>query len=75
MKRIIHIHRRCISQNIKKDAVNREPPIIVRRGSKREGYANEVFIDGPCRIVYSPDKPLDCGARVWIETEAEVKII
>ena len=26
------------------------------------------------KIIYSPDKPLSCGARVWIETEAEVKI-
>jgi len=22
--------------------------------------------------VYAPDKPLSCGAKVWIETEAEV---
>jgi hypothetical protein len=27
------------------------------------------------RVVYSPDKPLSCGARVWIETEADVEII
>jgi len=25
--------------------------------------------------VYSPDKPLSCGAKVWIETEEEVTII
>jgi hypothetical protein len=31
-----------------------------------------VLIDGPCRIVYSADKPLACGARVWIETHAGV---
>jgi len=29
---------------------------------------------GPSRVVYSPDKPLSCGAKVWVETEAEVKI-
>jgi hypothetical protein len=23
-------------------------------------------------VVYSPDKPLSCGAKVWIETESEV---
>jgi hypothetical protein len=23
-------------------------------------------------IIYSPDKPLPCGAKVWIETELEV---
>ena len=23
---------------------------------------------GGSRVVYSPDKPLSCGAKVWIET-------
>jgi hypothetical protein len=31
-----------------------------------------VSFNGPCTIKYSPDKPLSCGAKVWIETEAEV---
>ena len=35
-------------------------------------YAHEVEILGPSKIVYSPKKPLSCGARVWIETESEV---
>jgi hypothetical protein len=26
------------------------------------------------RVVYRPDKPLPCGARVWIETTAQVRI-
>jgi hypothetical protein len=26
-------------------------------------------------VVYSPEKPLSCGAHVWMETEAEVEII
>lgn len=26
----------------------------------------------PVLTVYSPDKPLSCGAKVWIETEAEI---
>ena len=37
-------------------------------------YAHVVHIVGPCKIIYSPDKPLACGARVWIETNSEVKI-
>ena len=24
-------------------------------------------------VVYSPDKPLSCGAKVWIETQLEVR--
>ena len=30
-------------------------------------------IKGPSKVVYSPNKPLSCGARVWIETEAEIE--
>ena len=35
---------------------------------------NEVIIDGPSKVIYSPDKPLSCGARVWIETRSEVTL-
>lgn len=37
--------------------------------------AIEVRIDGPCVIRYSPDKPLSCGARVWIEADAQVEAV
>ncbi len=67
-KTIIHIHRQRIARNLKVAPSNREPPIIVRQGKHRE-YVNEITLHGPVRIVYSPDEPLDCGARVWIETE------
>jgi hypothetical protein len=70
-KTILHIHRQRIAQNIKLPAGSEQPPIIIRNGRKRQ-YANTVDIAGPCRIVYSPHKPLSCGARVWIETEAPV---
>jgi hypothetical protein len=25
-------------------------------------------------VIYSPDKPLSCGARVWVETNASVTV-
>jgi hypothetical protein len=34
-----------------------------------------VAIHGSSKVVYSPDKPLSCGARVWIETQADVEVI
>ena len=43
-----------------------------KEGYKSNNYAHEVLIDGPCKIVYSPGKPLSCGAKVWIETENNV---
>jgi hypothetical protein len=32
-----------------------------------------VTINGPSRVVYRPDTPLSCGARLWVETEADVE--
>jgi hypothetical protein len=29
---------------------------------------------GPSEVIYSPDKPLSCGAKVWVETHSEVLI-
>lgn len=37
--------------------------------------APEVEILSPSKIIYSPDKPLSCGAHVWIETEDEVVVL
>jgi hypothetical protein len=52
--------------------------ITVKQGRKNT-YCNEVEILGPSRIVYcgtGDQKPiLSCGARVVIETDAEVNII
>ena len=49
-------------------------PVITVKTYKTTTYAHEVEILGESKVVYSPDKPLSCGARVWIETDAEVKV-
>ena len=49
-------------------------PVITVKTYKTNTYGHEVEILGDSKVVYSPDKPLSCGARVWIETDAEVKI-
>ena len=72
MKTIVHVNQHAIRKNIK--AEQREPVLTVKT-YKSNTYAHEVKIDGPSKVVYSPDKPLSCGARVWIETEAEVEIL
>jgi hypothetical protein len=69
MKTVIHVNQHVIRSNHVKG--EREPVLTVKT-YKSNDYAHEVRIDGPCRIVYSPDKPLSCGARVWIETDATV---
>ena len=71
MKKRIHVNQHKIRANGKLSAEERVPVITVKT-YKDNTYCSEVFIDGPCRVVYSPDKPLPCGAKVWIETESEV---
>lgn len=71
MKKRIHVNQHKIRANGKLSVEERVPVITVKT-YKDNTYCSEVFIDGPCRVVYSPDKPLSCGAKVWIETESEV---
>lgn len=47
--------------------------LTIKQGRKNT-YAHEVEVLGPSKVVYSPDCPLSCGARVWVETESPVII-
>ena len=71
-KKYIHINQHVIRSNAKSG--DREPVITVKT-YKTNNYGHEVEINGPCRVVYSPDKPLSCGAKVWIETKAGVVVV
>ncbi len=71
MKTIIHVNQHEVKANVKNGTDN---PVLTVKTYKSNTYAHEIEIKGDSRIVYSPDKPLSCGARVWIETEAEVII-
>jgi hypothetical protein len=48
-----------------------DPPISVKT-YKSNTKCREVEILGPSKLVYRPEKPLSCGARLWIETTAEI---
>jgi hypothetical protein len=69
MKTVIHVNQHIIKSNAKN---GENKPTLTVKTYKSNKYAHEVVIKGPSRVIYSPDKPLACGARVWIETEAEV---
>ena len=69
LKRRIHINQHLIRKNQKTGERN---PVISCKTYKENIYSNSVEILGPSKVVYSPDKPLSCGARVWIETTSEV---
>jgi len=69
VKKIIHINQHIIKRNAKTGERN---PVITVKTYKDNIYSNEVYVDGPCKIIYSPDKPLSCGAKVWIETQSNI---
>ena len=71
MKKRIHVNQHVIRANRKKGKTD---PVLTVKTYKSNDYCHEAIIDGPCRVIYSPNKPLPCGAQVWIETESEVKI-
>jgi hypothetical protein len=77
MKTIIHVNQHEIKKN--KDGENR--PVLTCKTYKKNKYAHEAIIYGQdgkeaARIIYSHNKPLSCGAKVWIETKniVETKI-
>ena len=77
MKTKIHVNSHRIKQNKVKE---HKEPVITCKTYKSNTYAKEVAIldeneKEVARIVYRPDKPLSCGAVVWIETENTIKII
>ena len=69
MKTRIHVNQHNIRSNAKKGT---DLPVLTVKTYKSNTKCNRVSINGPSELVYSPDKPLSCGAKVWIETEAEV---
>jgi|TARA_R100000544_G_C2209167_1_gene50964 hypothetical protein len=71
MKKKIHVNQHVIRSNKKNNENN---PVITVKTYKDNVYGNEVQILGESTVVYRPNKPLSCGAKVWIETDAEVII-
>ena len=71
MTKIIHVNRQHIAMNAK-DGKNR--PVYTIKDIGKTRYAREVVINGPSRLVYNSTQ-LSCGARAWIETDAELQLV
>jgi hypothetical protein len=72
MLKRIHINQHNIRHNAK-NPDDLKPPVTVKTSkSNVKGFG--VRIDGPSKLVYSPNKPLACGAKVWIETREKVTV-
>jgi len=75
MKTIVHVNQHHIKANAKGDDL----PVLTVKDYKQNRRGNTAIIrdrDGSeiGRFVYSPDKPLSCGAKVWFETYNSVEI-
>lgn len=71
MKTIVHVNQHIIKSNKK---YNECVAPLACKTYKSNQYGFNIELKGPSRIVYRPDKPLPCGAHVWIETYAPVKV-
>jgi hypothetical protein len=67
----IHVNQHVIRRNTKTGEL--EPPLTVKT-SRGNIVGHRVAIEGASELVYMPDKPLSCGARVWVETHAPVVV-
>ncbi|AFY56778.1 hypothetical protein Riv7116_4352 [Rivularia sp. PCC 7116] len=70
-KTTINVNKHKIKQNLKRE--NPEPVISVKRYDSNT-YGFSAKINGPCEIIYRPEKPLDCGSVLWIETFASIEV-
>jgi len=59
--------------NIKKNIKGAKLPCVTVKTKDGNYYGHEVKILGESRVI-NPKDPLSCGARVWIETEADIEI-
>ncbi|MGB1975006.1 MAG: hypothetical protein ACPHQD_13295 [Vibrio toranzoniae] len=75
MKTLLHVNQ----HNIKANSKGASLPVLTVKDYKQNRKGNEAIIkngnDIVARLVYRPDKPLPCGAKVWIETELQVELI
>ena len=75
MKTIIHVNQHKIKSNRKH---GENEAVLTVKTYKSNTYAHEAIIrdangEEVARVVYRPNKPLRCGAHVWIETHNEVR--
>lgn len=76
-KKIIHVNQHKIKSNAKNSL---SEAVLTIKSYNTNEYGHEAIIYGQdgleaARIIYSPETPLSCGARVWIETKNNVKVI
>lgn len=77
MKQIIHVNQHNIKRNRKKSM---NLPVLTSKTYKSNVYSHEVGLEVNGiiigKFIYSPEKPLSCGAHVWFECDSkDVKLL
>lgn len=77
MKKRIHVNQHNIRAN-GKDGGDR--PVITAKTYKSNSYGHELVIYDDsgkevARLIYSPEDPLSCGAKVWLESTNKVVVV
>lgn len=68
----IHVNQHIIKANRKNGESN--PPLSIICGGKTTHHMS-MKIRGEMEIIYSPQKPLGCGAEIWMETKSEIETV
>ena len=76
MKTVLHVNQHNIRANNK----GADLPVLTVKDYRQNRKCNEAVLKDDngiiiARLVYSPNKPLSCGAKVWLETELIVETI
>ena len=71
MKTVIHVNKHIITSNRVNE--KNDPPLTVKTYKSNINCHEVEFTNG--RVVHRPDKPLSCGAYVWIETDEAITVI
>jgi len=76
LKTILHVNQ----HNIRSNSKGADLPVLTVKDYKQNRKCNQALIKDVkgnvvAKLIYSPDKPLSCGAKVWIETELNVETI
>ena len=78
MKTVIHVNHQTLRANSKVTDGNYAPVLSAKTYlDNRYGQRVDIMGDDGSVIgtfVYSPDKPLSCGAKVWFETTKQVNV-
>jgi hypothetical protein len=68
----IHVNQHIIRTNIKDKT---DTPTCTVQWKGKSYVGRDVLVKGASQVMQRMHKPLSCGARIWIETRAEVEIL